>query len=165
MRWVVAGPRFSLIDAFQGVQFADDAGIPLFEIDGQAYIVHQESVHTPCRMCNAEACITGALCLDSPALPPLRREERLASGVGLPYALRLQDLTPLLQTQKEALDPGMLLGARTVVQELLHTGHLDIGITRLSQYPCDTTQLLTPPRTGLVRQRGSKQGQHIVQAA
>ena len=68
-------------------------------------------------------------------------------------------------TRCGALDPGVLLGARTVVQELVHTGHLDIGITHCAQDPGDTTQPLAPPRTGLARQRGSRQGQHAAQTA
>ena len=58
----------------------------------------------------------------------------------------------MLQTQQEALDPGLLLGTRPVVQELLHAGNLDISITRRAQGSRDTTQLLAPPRTGLARQ-------------
>jgi hypothetical protein len=42
----------------------------------------------------------------------------------------LQGLALLLQTHEKALAPGLLLGARPVVQKLLHPGHLDIGITR-----------------------------------
>jgi hypothetical protein len=63
----------------------------------------------------------------------------------------LQGLAPLLQTQQEALDPSMLLGARTVVREQLHTGYLDISITRCSQGPCDSTQLFAPSQTDLTR--------------
>jgi hypothetical protein len=99
--------------------------------------------------------------------PLLHRLGELAGGQALQSLDDgpLQGLAPLLQTQEEALDPSALLGARTVVQKLLHAGHLDIGITHCSQDPGDTTQLLAPPRTGLARQRGSKQGQHAAQAA
>src|SRR5262249_41692466 len=85
--------------------------------------------------------------------PLLHLLGELASGKALQsfYDELLQGLAPLLQTQEEALDPSMFLGARTVVQKLLHAGHLDIGITHCSQDPCDTTQLLAPPRTGLAR--------------
>jgi hypothetical protein len=60
-----------------------------------------------------------------------------------PYWL-VQCVTPLLQTQEEALDTRPLLKARLLLPDMLHTGDLDVYIADFSQGACEAPQLLTP---------------------
>jgi len=61
----------------------------------------------------------------------------------------LQRVPPLLQTQQEALHPMAFLCIRLMVQEVVHTGNLDVGVTRLLQGTGEAPQRLPPAVAGL----------------
>jgi hypothetical protein len=66
--------------------------------------------------------------------PLLHLLSQLARGEaldGLPY-WRVQGMTPLLQTQAEALEAGPLLWTGRLLQDVFHTGNLDIEVADLA---------------------------------
>jgi len=64
----------------------------------------------------------------------------------------VQCVTPLLQTQEEALEARSLLSTRLLLQDVFYTGDLDVYIAGFAQGACEAPQLLTPAVAGLARQ-------------